>query len=118
MSTKLKSIIELNLTGNEGVDWISAILKGNNEVKTYYIPRFSKLLDVFDMQKTKFVPGTDHVIMPFFSLTNVAQLGISHQTLPGNLWKITSRIYVNEKIKKGIEKEKLTGITFEKVRVV
>ena len=118
MSSKLKSIIELNLTGNEGIDWIFAIVKGNNEVRTYYIPRFGKRLDVLDLQKTKFVPGTDQVMIPFFSLKKISELSVFHQPLSGDLWKITSGIYVNEKIKKQIQKEKLTGMTFEKVRVV
>ena len=58
-SKKLKSVIEKNLTGNEGIDWIFAIINGSNERRRYYIPRFSKMLDVLDTQKSIFIQGTD-----------------------------------------------------------
>jgi hypothetical protein len=34
-----------------------------------------------------------------------------------DLWKITSGLYVSERIRKAIIKEKLTGVDFEKTRV-
>jgi hypothetical protein len=37
--------------------------------------------------------------------------------LSSNFWKITSAIYVSEAIKKAVQKEKLTGIEFNKTLV-
>jgi len=51
----LKSIIENNPTGNEGIGWIGAIVKAPNEQRAYYIPMFSKMPDIPDTQKTLFV---------------------------------------------------------------
>ena len=117
MSKELKAIIETNLTGNEGIDWISAIIETSNDQRTYFIPRFSKLLDVLDTQKTMFVQGTDRIIRPVFSLSKVDKYSVFHQPSAHNLWKITSGLYVNETLKKAIQKEKLTGFDFEKTSV-
>lgn len=117
MSEKLKSVIENYLTGNEGIDWISAIVKAPNEQRTYYIPRFSKMLDVLDTQKTMFVQGTDRIIRPVFSLSKIGGYSIFHQPSAHSLWKITSGLYVSEALKKAIQKEKLTGLDFEKTSV-
>jgi hypothetical protein len=117
MSEKLKSVIENTLTGHEGVGWISAIVKTPNEQRTYYIPIFSKMLDVLDTQKTMFVQGTDHIIRPVFSLSKVDKYSIFHRPSSHSLWKITSGLYVSEALKKAIQKEKLTGLDFEKTSV-
>ncbi len=116
-SEKLKSVIENNLTGNEGIDWISAIVKAPNEQRTYYIPRFSKMLDVLDTQKTLFVQGTDHIIRPVFSLSKIGKYSVFHRPSSHSLWKIPSGLYVSEALKKAIQKEKLTGLDFEKTSI-
>jgi len=116
-SEKLKSIIEKNLTGNEGIDWISAIVKAPNEQRSYYIPRFSRMLDVLDPQKTMFVQGTDMIIKPVFSLPKIRKYNMFHTPDSHNLWKIPSGLYISESLKKAIQKEKLTGIDLEKTQV-
>lgn len=117
MSEKLKSVIEVNLTGNEGIDWISATVKASEDHRTYYIPRFVKMLDVLDTQKTIFIQGTDRIIKPVFSLSKINKYSVFHQPSAHNLWKITSALYVNETLKKAVQKGKLTGIDFEKISV-
>lgn len=116
-SKRLKSTISKCLTGNEGIDWIEAKVNSNEEARIYYIPRFSKVLDVLDKQKTIFVQGTDRIVKPCFSLSKINPYNIFHQPSAHNLWKITSGLYVGESLKKSIQKEKLTGINFEKILV-
>lgn len=118
MSEKLKTTIEKYLTGNEGLDWISVKVTGNGEQRVYYIPRFENMLDVLDTEKTMFVQGTDRIIRPCFSLMKINKYAVFHQPSSHNLWKITSSLYFNELLKKGIQKEKLTGMDFEKTLAV
>lgn len=118
MSDKLKFVIENNMTGNEEIDWISCKVKSNKEHRIYYILRFNRLLDVLDMKKTMFVQGTDHIIKPCFSLSKIKSFSIFSKPSAHNLWKITSGLYINEKLKKAIQKEKLSGLDFEKISVV
>lgn len=119
MSKRLKTLIESNLTGNEQIDWIACKVKIGNEERPYFILRFNKMLDVLDMQKTMFVQGTDVIIKPVFSLNKVASFNVFMATSVGygNLWKITPGLYVSEPLKKAIQKQKLTGVDFEKTSV-
>lgn len=119
MSKKMKTIVANNLTGREGINWISAKVNGAGERLTYYIPRFENMLNVLDEQKTMFVKGTDVIIKPVFSLSKVASYNMFMATTVGygNLWKITSGLYVSEELKKAMQKENLTGIDFEKATV-
>ena len=116
-SEKLKTIIVNNLTGKEGINWITAKVNGDNEQRIYYIPRFEKMLDVLDAQKTVYIKGCNYVIRPCFSLKKINNYSIFHQPDNYDFWKITSGLYVNEMVKKTIQKEKLIGINFEKVLV-
>lgn len=120
MSKRLRSLIEANLTGNEQIDWITCIVKNRNEERHYFILRFNKMLDVLDMQKTIFVQGTDVIVKPVFSLSKVNNYNIfmAATTGYGCLWKITPGLYVSETLKKAVQKQKLTGLDFEKISVL
>jgi hypothetical protein len=117
MSEKLMNLIKNNLTGKEYLDWIPATINNGDEKRIYYIPRFERKLDVLDEKNTMYVKGTDHIIRPHFSLKKIKDLAFFHTPDSYNLWKIPTGLYINETLRKGIIKEKLVGIGFEKVRV-
>jgi len=117
LSEKLKTIIENNLTGKEGIEWISAKINGNGEQRIYYILRFKKLLDVLDTEKTIFNELTGGVIIPRFSLEKVQNFSVFHRPTAYPLWRIPSGLYISDKLKKAIQKEKCTGVSFEKTMV-
>jgi hypothetical protein len=117
MSENLRAIIIQYLTGDEGIDWIEARVNTPEEYKCYYIPRFNKRIDVLDEQDTLFVKGTDHVIRPSFASNKIEKYNMFIESSSDFFWKITSGIYVSEDLKKAIQKEKMTGLTFELTRV-
>jgi hypothetical protein len=116
MSERFKNLIMDNLTGKEGINWITAKINSKDESRIYYIPRFEKMLDVLDTKQTLFVKGTDHIIRPHFSIEKIKEFSVFVIPESHDLWKITSGLYINEKLKKAIIKEKLIGPAFEKVR--
>ncbi|MEJ5963672.1 imm11 family protein [Pedobacter immunditicola] len=117
ISERLKYLIEINLTGNEQVGWINCKVESEKEEKPYFVLRFNKMLDVLDMKKTMFVPGTDHIIKPVFAVSKISAYSIFSMPSSHNLWKITSGLYISETLKKAIQKQKLTGLDFQKVSV-
>jgi hypothetical protein len=118
MSEKLKDLVDEHLTGDEGVDWLKCKVHGGDETRTYYVLRFAKKLRVLDREKTRYVPGTNHVILPAFSLSKVSKYAIFHSELSHNFWKITGSLYIGEALKKAMQRSKITGVAFEKARVV
>lgn len=117
MSEKLKDVIRNHLTGKEGLTWIKAIVNGGNETREYFIPRFLEKLDVLDVQKTMFVPDTSHIIKPVFSFSKIMNFSLFHKSQE-YFWEITSGLYVSDVLKKAIQKERLTGLDFEKASVL
>lgn len=116
-SYRLMTVVENNLTGNEGINWVKATVNGGGERREYFIPRFTKPLDVLDVKRTTFIRGTDQIIKPFFSIEKIEKYSVFTRPAHHDLWKITSSIYVSEQLKLEIQKERLTGIEFEKTRV-
>ena len=114
-SSKFKSLIQENLTGQECINWIKAKINFKEEQKIYYIPRFSEKLDVLDHGKTMFVPGTEQIIRPCFSLIKVQRFNVFHK--PSSFWQITPEMYISEKLKKVLQKEKVTGVEFERTLI-
>lgn len=117
MSERLKSVVEVNLTGNENIDWIDCKVRKGKEERTYYILRFNKMLDVLNMDETRFVNGTDHIIKPVFSASKIKDFTVFVKPSFENLWKIPSALYISEKLKKEIQKMKLSGLDFSNVAV-
>ncbi len=112
-SEGLKAIIEKHLTGREVIEWIKAPINGPAEQRFYYIPVFQKKLDVLDTQKTKYLMGSESVLIPCFSYSKVKNYSLFHIPTSGLLWKIRNG-YISESLKKAIQKENLQGIHFEK----
>lgn len=117
MSEKMKSIIVDNLTGNENIDWLTCNVWAKDVCKTYFIIRFSSPLDVLDKEKTKYINGTDLIIAPCFSSLKIVDFSIFPMPASDDLYKISINLYISEALKKAIEKEKLTGIDFGKIKV-
>jgi hypothetical protein len=115
MSEKMKDVIAANLTGKEGLFWVKAIVNGGKEAKAYFIPRFSYKLDVIDENKTIFIAGTAYIVRPVFSYAKVKNYSIFFA--PQECWEITSSLYISDALKTAIQKEKLTGLDFEKTSV-
>ncbi len=57
MSTRMKELIESHLTGEEGIVWVPVDVIGPDEKRIYYIPRFTKELDVLDEKKQSMTFG-------------------------------------------------------------
>lgn len=113
MSGKMQKIINSELRGTEKIKWLKVTVNGIKDSYIYYVPVFCTKLDTLDIDKTVFVPNTDHIIKPVFKEEKIMDYAMFHGH---NLfWQISSEIYVNQAIRQKLIKEGITGIQFEKV---
>ena len=121
-SEALRTIIDTQLTGNEGIRWISCNIIYQNEKKTYHFPLFTKILDVLDEERS-FYGGREktfsNLIKPVFAYSKIQRYSIfSLWNENGYPCKISSSVYVSENIKKAIIKAKMKkGIYFNQAPV-
>lgn len=116
-SEKLKVLVEENLTGKEAVEWILCNVCCGCDTRKYYIPLFTKELDVLDEEKS-FYSVSGCLIKPAFSSLKIRDFGIFPKPAKNNLWRITSAVYVSEKVRNVIIKAKMREICFEPALVV
>lgn len=115
MSSRLKETIESSLTGQEPLRWISARLVGKTVEYIYYLPFFTAKMDVLDINRSVFVGPWHTLLKPYYDSKKASLFSIFNGDTM--FWQISSRIYVNEVIKKEIETMGLTGICFIKARM-
>jgi hypothetical protein len=118
VSSNFKDLICNHLTGNENIDWIKAVVNANEEQRDYYIPRFGKMLDVLDIEKTISINGPNAIVYPVFSLSKVKNYTIFNKPSSFDFWKVPTSLFVNEGLRRAIIEAKLTGVKFEKVSAV
>ena len=116
MSESAKTFFGDNLTGKEGIEWIPVTVQIPNHKKAYqyFLVSFTSELDVLNVTKTTFVPGTDHIIQPHFDLKKITNYVLFSEPRSQNFWKIPDGLYVSDVTKSKIESSSLTGFVFEK----
>lgn len=114
-SERMKIVIDQNITGSENIDWIEVEIFTDEESRSYYILRFNKELDVLDLDRTTFVPNTNLVLKGVFAAKKIEKFSIFYLPKPNDLWKITSGIYINQKLKDALEQKQLIGLSFEEI---
>jgi hypothetical protein len=117
LSPKMKEIVDVHLTHDEELYWLSATIHGDQETREYFVPRFGRMHDVLDCEKTVYVPGTKHVIKPCFASVKLNHLSIFPLPQEFGLWRITSSLYVSESLKMAFTKSGITGVAFEQAAV-
>ena len=111
-SKKLYTLFEEMMSDNDKIQWLDASVKLGGEERAYYILHFPSRPDVIDKNRSMFNRRTGSIIKPVLSAEackeyNVFTHAYSHTSL-----------YIRDTIKSAIEKEGLTGMEFQKERLV
>ena len=120
LSYKLRSIIEENLKGGEGIRWISCNINHGDETRVYYTPFFTKRVDVLDLDKCDYgnrEHTMENLIKPVFDFSKASLYAMFSLPRFSNFWKMPSGAYVSEDMKKKITKVGIKGLCFEQCAV-
>ncbi len=110
MSTRFVELVTRYIAGRKDISWIEALVKCDENLIRYQIPRFDRKLDILNEAKTIFAKG-DFIVKAHLSLSKTE--GLHFFSLPDT--PITTRIVISEILKKEVTTSGFTGITFEKV---
>ncbi len=115
MSEKMKLIIASHLTGSEYIEWKNVIINGKDISKKYYIPMFTRKLDILNVSESVCVPASGIVLKPCFDKEKVRNLSVIHS--PNRFWQISTQIYVNEEIKRDLIDSGIDELCFSRVKM-
>ena len=119
-SKRLRSIVEENLKGGEGIRWISCNINHGDETRVYYTPFFTKRVDVLDLDKCDYgnrEHTMENLIKPVFDFSKASLYAMFSLPRFSNFWKMPSGAYVSEDLKRKITKAGIKGLCFEQCAV-
>jgi hypothetical protein len=103
-SLRLKEVIHINAKNRDAILWFPVEVKSSSEAREYYYLKVSQILkDVIDVEKSDTQNNT--IFNPYFVEEKIEDIFRCDFDL--------SYLFVSEQLKNSIEKEKLSGISFE-----
>ena len=116
MSEKMSHIIASHLTGFEHIRWKEISIVGKNTSRRYYLPFLTYPLDTLDYENSIIIPSSGAVLKPCFSKTKLENISMTYA--PSLFWKVTTKLYVNEEIRKDLINANIKEIVFSKARSI
>jgi hypothetical protein len=116
-SENLKCFFDNEVKAEKYIKWIKIKIHGNNDTRIYYVPEFTKRLDVLNMEKCTLDEYDNSIIVPCFSYKKIQKYILFHE--PDNeeyLWRVPEGIYISNETREKIIENKFTGIDYEKIR--
>jgi hypothetical protein len=116
-SDRLKRFLDRKITEMNYLKWINVTIRGDNDTRKYYIPEFTKRLDVVDMEKCTLNDYDDSIIVPCFSYKKIEKYVLFH--IPHKeeyLWRVPHGVNISDETRKEMINNHFAGIIYEKIR--
>lgn len=109
-SSELKEIFESSSSSEDGLNWAPVKVLNGDEIRNYYAIFFDQKSDVINVEDTIF--AGDFIVRPCFKLSEAQK---NHVCSVSDLDEL-GRVYVTHETVKLAKKNKVTGISFSKVK--
>ena len=114
LSERLKNCIEENKGSKDSFSWINVLVSSETETRNYYIPIFESIPDVLDSKLTTRVSASNAILVPCFASEKLE--GYNFFPIESSFGVLPRGIYVSEKLKKELQKQKFDNVKFEKAK--
>lgn len=114
LSERLKNCIEENKGSKDSFSWINVSVSSESETRNYYIPIFESIPDVLDSKLTTRVSASNAILVPCFASEKLG--GYNFFPIESSFGVLPRGIYVSEKLKKELQKQKFDNVKFEKAK--
>ena len=114
LSERLKNCIEENKGSKDSFSWINVSVSSETETRNYYIPIFESIPDVLDSKLTTRVSASNAILVPCFASEKLE--GHNFFPIESSFGVLPRGIYVSEKLKKELQKQKFDNVKFEKAK--
>ena len=114
LSERLKNCIEENKGSKDSFSWINVSVSSETETRNYYIPIFESIPDVLDSKLTTRVSASNAILVPCFASEKLE--GHNFFPIESSFGVLPRGIFVSEKLKKELQKQKFDNVKFEKAK--
>jgi hypothetical protein len=114
VSPKMKQLIDENTTEKDGIIWLDIVVNTPTRKLIFHLLTLTIFNEVLDKSKTIYVANTDHVVKPVFDVNLISDINVFTKGNSFN-WQMPSSVFITDRLKKAIQKAKLTGVKFEQI---
>ena len=116
-SEQARNIIDELMTGEEGIEWYGVpIVQSRNQYR-YFAPKFTRTLDVLNEDSSLYGVNKSILIKAVLSTEKIKEYSIVPIVGSSEAFFFPTRIAISDRVKKALEKARVSGISFSPIKV-
>ena len=116
-SEQVRNIIDELMTGEEGIEWYEVpVVQSRNQYR-YFAPKFTRALDVLNEDSSLYGVNKSILIKAVLSTEKIKEYSIVPIVGSSEAFFFPTRIAISDRVKKALEKARVSGISFSPIKV-
>ena len=116
-SEQARNIIDELMTGEEGIEWYEVpIVQSRNQYR-YFAPKFTRTLDILNEDSSLYGVNKSILIKAVLSTEKIKEYSIVPIVGSSEAFFFPTRIAISDRVKKALEKARVSGISFSPIKV-
>ena len=116
-SEQVRNIIDELMTGEEGIEWYEVpVVQSRNQYR-YFAPKFTRTLDILNEDSSLYGVNKSILIKAVLSTEKVKKYSIVPIVGSSEAFFFPTRIAISDRVKKALEKARVSGISFSPIKV-
>ena len=116
-SEQVRNIIDELMTGEEGVEWYEVPVVQSRNQYHYFAPKFTRTLDVLNEDSSLYGVNKSILIKAVLSTEKIKEYSIVPIVGSSEAFFFPTRIAISDRVKKALEKARVSGISFSPIKV-
>ena len=116
-SEQARNIIDELMTGEEGIEWYEVpVVQSRNQYR-YFAPKFTRTLDILNEDSSLYGMNKSILIKAVLSTEKIKEYSIVPIVGSSEAFFFPTRIAISDRVKKALEKARVSGISFSPIKV-
>ena len=116
-SEQVRNIINELMTGEEGIEWYEVpVVQSRNQYR-YFAPKFTRTLDILNEDSSLYGMNKSILIKAVLSTEKIKEYSIVPIVGSSEAFFFPTRIAISDRVKKALEKARVSGISFSPIKV-
>ena len=116
-SEQARNIIDELMTSEEGIEWYEVpVVQSRNQYR-YFAPKFTRALDVLNEDSSLYGVNKSILIKAVLSTEKIKEYSIVPIVGSSEAFFFPTRIAISDRVKKALEKARVSGISFSPIKV-
>ena len=116
-SEQARNIIDELMTSEEGIEWYEVPVVQSRNRYRYFAPKFTRTLDILNEDSSLYGVNKSILIKAVLSTEKIKEYSIVPIVGSSEAFFFPTRIAISDRVKKALEKARVSGISFSPIKV-